>query len=91
MRRRLIADTKLETSRAPIDELYGALGLDGGHSSLDILGDDITTVQETASHCKTVRMGYILRHVKRTVFALLGVALNHLIAMLEAREGHIRD
>jgi hypothetical protein len=29
--RRLVADTNLETSRAPVNELNGALGLKGGN------------------------------------------------------------
>jgi hypothetical protein len=72
--RGLIADTELETSRAPIDELDGALGLDAGDGSLYVCGDDVTAVEQAASH----------------VFAVLGVALHHLIAILEAREGHLR-
>merc|ERR1711981_1196658 len=36
----LVVDTALETGWAPIDELDGSLGLDGGNSGVDILGDD---------------------------------------------------
>ena len=46
----LIADTELETSRAPIDELDSALGLDDADGSVDVLGDDVTTVEQSASH-----------------------------------------
>ena len=46
----LIADTELETSGAPVDELDGALGLDDGDGSVDVLGDDITTIEESTSH-----------------------------------------
>ena len=52
--RRLIVDTALETGRAPVDELDGSLGLDGGDSGVDILGDDITSVHEAASHVLSV-------------------------------------
>ena len=55
VRRRLIADTELEASRAPVDELDGALGLDDGDSGIDVLGNDITTVEEGARHCNTIR------------------------------------
>jgi hypothetical protein len=48
--RRLVVDTDLEASRAPVNELNGSLGLDGGNSSIDILGDDVTTVHHAASH-----------------------------------------
>ena len=41
----LIADTKLETGRTPVDELDGAFGLDDADGSVDVLGDDITTVE----------------------------------------------
>jgi len=47
---RLVVDAALEAGRAPINELDGALGLDGGHSSIDILGDDVATVHEAARH-----------------------------------------
>ena len=59
--RGLVVDTALEASRAPINELDGALGLDGGNGSVGVLRHDITTVHEAASH----------------VFAVAGVALGH--------------
>jgi len=46
----LIADTELETGRTPVNELDGALGLDDADGSVDVLGDDITTVEQSASH-----------------------------------------
>merc|ERR1719273_2775384 len=57
----LVVDTALETSGAPVDELDGSLGLDGGDSGVDILGDDITSVHEAASH----------------VLSVAGIALGH--------------
>lgn len=57
----LVVDTSLETSWAPVDELDGSLGLNGGNSSVDILGDDITSVHHAASH----------------VFTMSWVTLNH--------------
>ena len=71
----LVADTELEASRAPVDELDGPLGLDDRNGSVDILGDDVSTVEESAGH----------------VLALARVALDHLVTRLEARESHVGD
>lgn len=57
----LVVDTALETSGAPVDELDGALGLNGGDGSINVLGDDVTAVHEAARH----------------VLAVAGVALGH--------------
>ena len=48
--RGLVVDTDLEASGAPVDKLDGTLGLDGSDGGVDVLGDDITTVEETAGH-----------------------------------------
>jgi len=58
---RLVVDTALETSGAPVDELDGSLGLDGGDRGVDILGDDVTSVHQAASHVLTVS-GIALDH-----------------------------
>jgi len=50
----LVVDTTLESSRTPVDELNGTLGLDCGHSSVDILGNDVSTVHEAAGHVLSV-------------------------------------
>ncbi len=71
--RGLVVDTALETSRAPVDELDGSLGLDGGDSGVDILGDDITSVHEAAGH----------------VFTVAGVALGHHGGGLEGGVGDL--
>ena len=65
----------LETSQAPVDELNRLLGLDARNGSGGVLRDDIATVEQAASH----------------VLALAGVALDHLVAGLEARESHLGD
>jgi hypothetical protein len=57
----LVVDTSLESGGAPVDELDGSLGLDGGNGSVDILGDDVTSVHHAASH----------------VLSVSGVALDH--------------
>mmetsp|Transcript_6113 Transcript_6113/g.9345 ORF Transcript_6113/g.9345 Transcript_6113/m.9345 type:complete len:241 (+) Transcript_6113:47-769(+) len=50
----LVVDTAFEASWTPVDKLNGTLGLDGGHSSVDILGNDVSTVHEAASHVLSV-------------------------------------
>lgn len=72
---RLVADTELEASRAPVDELDGALGLEGGHGTVGLLGDDITTVEQTGGH----------------VLSVAGVTLDHLVVGLEAVGGDLGD
>merc|ERR1719152_722449 len=71
--RGLVVDTALEASRAPVDELDGALGLDGGDSSVHVLGDDVTAVHHAARH----------------VLAVARVALGHHVGWLEARVGDL--
>jgi hypothetical protein len=71
--RRLVVDTALEAGGAPVNELDGALGLDGGNGSVDILGNDITTEHEAGSH----------------VLAVAGVALNHHGSGLEHSVGDL--
>jgi hypothetical protein len=68
---RLVVDSALEASRAPVHELDGALGLDCGHSSVHVLGNHITTVHEAACH----------------VLAMAGVALGHHGGWLEGAVG----
>ena len=65
---RLIVDSDLESSGAPVDELDGSLGLDGGNCGVDILGDDITSVHHGASH----------------ILSVSGIALGHHVCGLEA-------
>jgi len=68
---RLIVDSDLESSWAPVDELNGSLGLDGGNGSIDILGDDVSSVHHGAGH----------------VFSVSWVALGHHVGWLEAAVG----
>ena len=72
---RLVVDSDLEASGAPVDELDGPLGLDGGNGSVDILGDDISSVHHAASH----------------VLSVSGVALGHHVGGLEAAVGDLSD
>ena len=71
----LVVDADLETGGAPVDELDGTLGLDLGNGGSDILGDDISTVQETTGH----------------VLSVPGVALDHLVRGLETGSGDLLD
>jgi len=66
---RLIVDTDFETSWTPIHELDGSLGLDGCNGGVDVLGDDISSVQHTTGH----------------VLAVTGIAFHHLVGWLKAR------
>jgi hypothetical protein len=67
----LIVDTDLESSGAPVDELDGSLGLDGSNRSVDIFGDDITSVHHGAGH----------------VFSVSGVTLGHHVSGFEGTVG----
>merc|ERR1712158_355159 len=65
---RLVIDTNFEASGTPIHKLDGTLGLDGGDSSIDILGDNVASVEETTSH----------------VFTMTGITFHHLVGRLKA-------
>jgi len=67
----LIVDSALESSWAPVDELDGSLGLDGGDGSVHILGDDVSSVHKAASH----------------VLSVSGIALSHHGGGFESRVG----
>jgi len=69
----LVVDSALESGGAPVDELDGTLGLDGGDGSVDILGDDISAVHQAAGH----------------VLSVTGVALGHHGGGLESGVGDL--
>mmetsp|Transcript_38509 Transcript_38509/g.96795 ORF Transcript_38509/g.96795 Transcript_38509/m.96795 type:complete len:295 (-) Transcript_38509:622-1506(-) len=71
----LVVDATLEASRAPVNKLNGALGLDGGHSGVDILGDNVTAVHQAAGH----------------VLAVAGVALGHHGGGLKGAVGNLSN
>ena len=50
----LVVDADLEASGAPVDKLDGTLGLDGGNGGVDVLGDNVSTVQHAAGHVLAV-------------------------------------
>merc|ERR1712122_457052 len=70
----LVVDANLEPSGAPVNKLDGPLGLDGGNGGVDILGDDVSTVQHAAGH----------------VLSMPGVTLHHLVGGLKAGVGDLR-
>ena len=71
----LVVDSDLESSWAPVNELNGSLGLDGGDGSVDVLWNDISSVQEANSH----------------VLSVAWIALHHLVGWLEATVGDVID
>lgn len=71
--RRLIADADLESGGAPIDKLNSPLGLEVCDGAVNILGDDVSPVQEAGGH----------------VLALARIALHHLIVGFETRHGDL--
>jgi hypothetical protein len=70
---RLVANAKLEACWAPVDELDGALRLEGSNGRVGIVGNDITAVQQASCH----------------VLSVARVALDHLVVGLEARHRHL--
>merc|ERR1711935_545414 len=58
----LVVDTALETSRGPVNELDGTLGLDGRDCRVHILWDNITTVHHAARHVLTVTWVTLYHH-----------------------------
>merc|ERR1719483_769942 len=65
---RLVVDSNLESSWTPVNKLDAPLGFDCGDGSVDILGDNISSVEKTAGH----------------VLAMTRVTLNHLVRWLKA-------
>jgi hypothetical protein len=59
--RGLVVDTELESGGAPIDELDGSLGLNGGNGGVNVLGDNVTSVHHGTSHVLSVS-GITLGH-----------------------------
>ena len=68
---RLVVDADLESRGAPVHKLDGTLGLDGGNGSINVLGDHVSTVQETARH----------------VLPVTRITLHHLVGRLKAGVG----
>ena len=64
----LVTDTNLETSWAPVNELNGALCLEMSDGGMDLLRNNVATIEKTCSH----------------VFAVARITLHHLIVGFEA-------
>merc|ERR1719258_557898 len=62
--RGLVVDAALEASGAPVDELDGALGLDGGDGGVHVLRHDVATVHHAAGHVLTVTRVALGHHVR---------------------------
>jgi len=71
----LVVDTALEASWAPVNELNGSLGLDGGNGGVNILWHNITSVHKAAGH----------------VLSVTWVALGHHGGWLEGGVGDLSD
>ena len=72
---RLIANTDLESSWAPVNELNGALRLQCGNSGVHVIRDNITTVQKAGRH----------------VFTISRIAFDHLVVGLETGHRDLLD
>jgi len=94
--RRLVTDTELEARRAPINELNGTLGLDLSDSRVDVFGNDISSVEKSASHVFTLtRIAFDpkFRHNPEVSFSCttLADACLHLVVRFEARVSKLGD
>ena len=69
----MVVDSDLETSWTPVHKLDGSLGLDGGNGGVDVLGDDVTSVQHTTGH----------------VLAVTWVTFHHLVGWLKDSVGNL--
>merc|ERR1711934_683808 len=70
---RLVVDSHLEPSGTPVHELDAPLGLDGGDGGVDILGDNISSVEKTTCH----------------VLPMARIALDHLVGGFETSVGDL--
>ena len=61
--RGLVVDSALESGGAPVNELDGALRLDGGNGGVDVLGDNVSAVHEAARHVLSVAVVALGHHV----------------------------
>ena len=64
-----------ETSGTPVNKLDGAFGLDGCNGSVDILGDNVASIQEATGH----------------VLAVTGIAFDHLVGRFETGIGDLSN
>jgi hypothetical protein len=91
--RRLVVDTALETSWAPIDKLNCPLGLDYSDGRVDILWYNITSVHEAASHVFSVAritLGHHVRWLKDRASNLLNGKLL-MISLLRRNNWSVRS
>ena len=62
---RLVVDANLEPGWTPINKLDAPFGLNSGNCSVNILGDDISTVHDAGSHVLSVTRIALGDHVAR--------------------------
>lgn len=63
----LIVNSDFESGGAPVDELDGSFGFNGGNSGVNVFGDNISSVHHGASH----------------VFSVSGVTFGHHVSGFE--------
>ena len=71
----LVVDPNLEPRGTPVDKLDGFLVFNRSNGSIDILGHNITSVQEATGH----------------VFAMTGITLDHLVGRFETGIGDLSN
>ena len=64
-------ESHLKSCGAPVHKIDGFLGLDGGYRSVDVLWNNVSSIEKADGH----------------IFSLRWVALHHLVARLEASLG----
>jgi len=87
---RTAVETSLETSRTPVDKLDGALVLDLVDGNAHILGHDITTIHEAASHVLALARIALHKGVGR-VESGGGDLLNRVLLVRSTRLAHERS
>ena len=71
---RLVVDAALEARGAPVHELNGALGLDGGHGGVHVLGHHIALVLRVARRVRE-RMGTCVGNEAQNLVVNIGYRL----------------
>ena len=64
-------ESHLKSCGAPVHEVDGLLGLNGGYGSIDVLWNNVSSIEKADSH----------------IFPLCWITLHHLVSWLEASLG----
>ncbi|KAJ0500071.1 hypothetical protein HanHA300_Chr11g0385631 [Helianthus annuus] len=86
----LVVNTTLEPSRAPVNELDSTLGLDGSDSCVHVLGCNVSSVHQTASHVLAVT-GIALSHHRRWFERGVGDLSNRKLLVVRLLSGDNRS